>query len=206
MRYPFPGWWWLVLAGYACLQAGAALAATGEATSVVKRVQTSLISVMKEATQLGYEGRFSGLESVVWQTHDIPFVAKVALGKHWPRLDEQQRTAFISTFAKLSTATYAARFDEYHGERFRIVAESPLPRGKGLLVESRLIKANGEEVHFNYLLHQVGDDWKIINIIVNGVSDLAVKRAEYTKLMDDSGFSALMVRLEEQIQTYAASH
>lgn len=193
-----------MLAGCVCLSAGAVLAASGEATAVVNRVQTSLISVMKEATQLGYEGRFSGLESVVWETHDIPFVAKVALGKHWPRLDEHQRSAFVSTFAKLSTATYAARFDEYHGERFRIVAESPLPRGKGMLVESRLIKSNGEEVHFNYLLHRVGNDWKIINIIVNGVSDLAVKRAEYAKLMEESGFSALMARLEEQILAYAA--
>jgi hypothetical protein len=39
-----------------------------------------------------------------------------------------------------------------------------------------------------------------VNIVVDGVSDLALKRGEYGRLMDEGGFSALMADLDRQIQ------
>ena len=54
-----------------------------------------------------------------------------------------------------------------------------------------------------YLLHHVNNQWRIVNIIVNGVSDLALKRAEYNSLLEREGFQALIAKLEEQIRGYA---
>ena len=49
----------------------------------------------------------------------------------------------------------------------------------------------------------MNNQWRIVNIIVNGVSDLALKRAEYNSLLEREGFQALIAKLEEQIRGYA---
>ena len=41
--------------------------------------------------------------------------------------------------------------------------------------------------------------WKIINILADGVSDLALKRAEYSAIIQRDGFSALLSLLEQKI-------
>jgi phospholipid transport system substrate-binding protein len=75
-----------------------------------------------------------------------------------------------------------------------------------MLVETILTKSNGEKVQFNYLLRQNKNDWRIINIIVDGVSDLAVRRAEYASILKSDGFSPLMAKIEDQIGRYSNSH
>ena len=122
-------------------------ASAGEATEVVARLQSALLSTMKDADRLGFEGRYRLLEPVVVDTHDLPFIARIALGRHWRTLNEEQRAMMISTFQRLSIASYAGRFDTYTGKKFKIGEEKPLPRGQGRMVESRMIKPDGE----NYL-------------------------------------------------------
>lgn len=187
----------VLLLGLAGASAGAS-----EATDVVTQVQTALIAVMKNAGRLGFQGRYQQLAPVVEETHDLPFVARATLGLHWKRLDADQQATMVATFSRLSIATYASRFDGYAGERFTVVSERPLRRGSLVLVESRFIKANGDTLQFNYLLHQTGGHWRIVNIIVDGVSDLALKRTEYGSLMEKEGFPALIAKLESQIRNH----
>lgn len=173
-----------------------------EPVEVVQEFQRILLDVMKHAQSLGYRGRYERLKPAVLASHDIPFVARVTVGKHWKQFSEEERALFLRTFEQLSVAAYAGRFDDYHGEHFRILGSKPLPRGK-VLVETVFTKANGEQLRFDYVLRKIGDTWRIINITVDGVSDLAVKRAEYTTLVKEQGFTALIEKMNEQISRYA---
>lgn len=189
---------WVILS--ALLFLGSAEA--NEPSEVVETLQTSLIGVMKNADSLGYQGRYSTLEPVVIECHDIPYVARISVGKYWKTFDDQQRANLVDTFRKLSIATYANRFDGYSGEEFKVISEKELPRGKRL-VETKFTKSDGEQLQFNYLLRKANDKWRIINISVDGVSDLALKRAEYTSLVKNDGYPALINKMEDQIQRYA---
>lgn len=187
---------WLVLC---------ALAESSQPSQVVEQLQHSLLSVMKQGNQLNYDHRYQLLEQIVTKSHDLPFIAKVTVGKYWKTFDDEQKMSFVAIFTQLSIATYADRFDGYHGETFSIIAQKTLPRGK-MLVETILTKSDGEKVQFNYLLRHDKKNWRIINIIVDGVSDLAVRRAEYTSILKSDGFSPLTAKIEDQIGRYANSH
>jgi phospholipid transport system substrate-binding protein len=171
-------------------------------TDVIEGLQAALISVMKEAKALGYEGRYQRLDPVIRETHDLQSIARIALGRHWGKLDDKQRREFIDTFAQLSIATYAYQFDEYSGERFEIVETKPFA-GTDQVVHARLIKASGAPVKFDYIMRRADGGWRIVNIVVDGVSDLALKRAEYTSVMRDQGFEALVSQLRQKVQDYA---
>jgi phospholipid transport system substrate-binding protein len=53
------------------------------------------------------------------------------------------------------------------------------------------------------MLKKKGDNWRIINIIANGVSDLALKRSEYTSVLKREGFDDLIAKINEKIDNYA---
>ena len=175
----------------------------GEATHVVTELQESIMTIMKKGHDLGYTGRYQGISPTVKKTHDLDTIARLVVGRHWKELDTSQRSAFIETFRNLSISMYAGRFKDYGGERFNIVSETSLQRGNRKLVTSRFVKADGETMTFTYILHQVHDQWKIINVSVNGVSDLALKRAEYGGILRKDGFPTLIERLKSQIRKNA---
>jgi len=185
-----------------------AVAATGPiqstASGVVQRFQALLLSNMKQSEALGYSGRYQRLFAAVNSSHNLPLIAKISLGRYWRGLSGDQKTLFLNTFRDLGVSTYARRFNHYHGEVFQTLSEKL--RADGLIVvRTQLIKAGGGKVHLDYLMRRSDEQWRIVNIIANGVSDLALKRADYTAAMKKNGFKYLISRLKEKIhdnQTY----
>lgn len=166
---------------------------------VIHKLQSSLLQVMREGEQLGYQGRFKSLEAAIDQSHDIDLIIKTILGAtHWHQLDKGQQDLIIDTFRELSIATYAGRFTQYAGEQFQILEQRTLPREQAL-VRSQLIKSDGGTVNFDYVLHQTEGRWRIANILFDGVSDLAIKRGEYRAILQRDGFQALIEMLKEKI-------
>ena len=178
-------------------------APTGDAAHLVTELHDSLIAIMKNGDTLGYQGRYQAIAPVIDKTHDIDTIARLVVGRHWKELTETQQSAFVQTFRNLSIATYAGRFKAYGGERFAILSEKPLSRGNRTLVASHLVKTDGERITFHYIVRQIQHQWKILNISVNGVSDLALKRAEYGAVLKKDGLPILMQRLQAQIQDHA---
>jgi len=181
----------------------AVLRAEGEpketATAVVNRVQAALIDVMKNAEKLGINGRIEKLDPMVRSTHKLATVARVALGKNWAQLTEAQRNAFVDKFSTLVIVTYASNFNGFSGESFTVTSEQPRERGQ-VLVRTNLTKSDGGKVELDYVLERVADSWQIINIIADGVSDLALKRQEYESVISKEGFDGLMKKLSQKIE------
>lgn len=165
---------------------------------VVEHLHAVLVSMMKDGAKLGYQGRLKLIRPVLSQTDDWPTVCRSVLGKSWAKLSEDQKTKFEATFEELSSAMYAANFDSYSGEKFKTVEERTLPRGS-VLVRAQLLVPGEEAVHFDYVLREYGGKWKIVNIIVDGVSDVALKRAEYGQVMEQDGLDGLLKKMREKI-------
>jgi phospholipid transport system substrate-binding protein len=172
------------------------------ATEVVEKLHAALLSAMKEGHKIGYQGRFDQLAPVIKSSFDMPFISRTVLGKYWETLTNEQRSRFIEAFTQQSIATYAANFDSYSGERFEMIPEKKVDSGR-ILVQSQLIKSDGGRVQLDYLLHRTGSQWRIVNIIAEGVSDLALKRADYSAFLKNHGFEALLKKLSEKTNQYS---
>lgn len=171
------------------------------AISVINTFHAALLFTMQHAKSLGYKGRYTHLEPIIRNNYDFPKVAQVIVGKYWRNLDYDQKVKFLHVFSRLVIATYAHRFDGYSGESFQTVSAKASGHGR-IFVRTVLIKRNGSRVHLDYLLRQHKGQWRIINVIAQGVSDLALKRVEYTTVLRSHGFGALMTKLEEKITQY----
>ena len=172
------------------------------AKQVVDKFQTELIAVMKNGKQLGYAGRYDKLYAPVSNSHDLTKIARIVVGKEWEKLSEAQQQKLVDIFIRLSVASYAHNFKDYSGESFVFDSEEETTRG-GVVVHSHFIIPDDKPVKFDYMLKEKGNSWRIINIIANGVSDLALKRSEYTTILQREGFDALIAKINEKIDNYS---
>ncbi|HEU4617314.1 MAG TPA: ABC transporter substrate-binding protein [Gammaproteobacteria bacterium] len=145
----------------------------------------------------GVEERYRRLDPVVAATHDLPYIAELTIRRQWDSLTPDQRQRFVDAFQRLSVMTYASRFgalkpgmlEVTHGER---------AGDDRAQVEATLTTASGEVIPFEYLLHETDGGWKIINILADNVSDLALKRAEYREVLEKGGVEDLIRHVEQQ--------
>ncbi len=172
-----------------------------KAEEIINTLDKTLVSVMKEAKQLGYKGRYEILKPVIEDTFDFRTITRYSVGRLWKTFNEDQRKELTEKFTVLSISTYAARFDGYGGEKFRVVSSKPLKRSR-LLVRSELTKADGEVIHMDYVLKKRGTQWRVINVVVNGVSDLSLKRAQYTYILRKKNYNGLIRKLDKKIAAY----
>ena len=176
------------------------VANTPEAT--INALDAALIQSMQGGSRLGYSGRYRIVAPVVQTAFDYPQIASLTLGAHWKKLSPEQQKEFVGVLADYTAATYAARFDSYNGERFAILRSETLhPGTEGVF--STFTEHNGKVHRFDYILQKQGDQWRIVNVFADGVSDLALKRAEYTETVQKKGFAALIALLKAQIAGYA---
>ena len=189
-----------------CLFATTAACAQDEtgatAKQVVEKFQAELIAVMKNGKQLGYAGRYEKLYEPISNSHDLTKIARIVVGKEWEKLSEDQQQKLTDIFIRLSVASYAHNFKDYSGESFVFDSEEETARG-GVVIHSHLVIPDDKPVKFDYMLKEKGNSWRIINIIANGVSDLALKRSEYTTILQREGFDALISKINEKIDTYS---
>ncbi|MFP8878980.1 MAG: ABC transporter substrate-binding protein [Myxococcota bacterium] len=172
---------------------------TKQPGEIVDSLHSELLDVMKEAETLGYQGRYSRLVPVLNELFDIPFMAKKSVGRYWKTVDEQGRARLLATFGRFTVANYAGRFSDYSDQYFETLKVVESTHGT-FLVHSKLVTPNGETVQLNYRLRPVDDGWRIIDVYLNGtVSELALRRSEYSSLIQREGFDALLTALDERI-------
>ena len=165
---------------------------------VVKRLHESLAEAMREGSRLGFKGRLELLTPIVTRTHELDFIARTTLGNLWSKLSPDQQVTFTDTFRQLSISSYADWFKSHEGEAFEFVDQQSMPREQ-VLVRSLIVKGKDEVARLDYVLRETKDGWRIINIMANGVSDLALKRVEYRSILERDGFPALIDMLKKKI-------
>jgi len=170
---------------------------TDSPTATVTSLQQGLIAVARERS---VEDRYKALEPPILATHNLPYIAEFALRRQWSSLTDADRQRFVAAFQRLSVTTYAARFKSVGPETFRAIAAGPADASGRVRVSTAVAREGQPDVSLEYLLEQDEQGFRIINIVADGVSDLALKRAEYQRLFASGGLDGLIAELEQQTQ------
>lgn len=207
---------WLGWVGATCLiAASSAFAAepvargpTGarapDAEETIETLHAALLGLMKRADSLGFDGRVSAITPVVGDVFDLAFMAQMSLGPHARKLDDEQRERWTKAFKQFVAGNYARTFDGYSGQNFETMSTREAPRGT-LIVGTRLTREDDEDVDLDYRLREMGGEatsWKIIDVYSNGtVSELALRRSEFSSLYARVGFEELVETVQRQSET-----
>jgi phospholipid transport system substrate-binding protein len=176
---------------------------TPEPAQVISRFNVALIEAMRGGKELGFSGRYQLLEPVVTETFLLPYMASISVGRHWKTLTEEQQRQFEEIYAAWSIASYAKNFGKYAGERFEITNQSQTAGGAAVL--SKLLNSKGEKTEFEYRLRLTEGVWRIVDLRISGVSQLANTRAQFVSVLDKDGFDELVAALKRKIRQFSGS-
>lgn len=187
-------------------------AAEAGAPQTIEALHAALIQVMKQADELGFSGRLERVQPAVEAAFDLDFMASKTLGPHSKKLGDADRQRWVTTFKRFVASNYARQFDGYSGQKFETLEVEAAPR-ETVIVRTVLVRSNDEDVKLNYRLQETevapsaeqqdgaeGEPtWKIIDVYSNGtVSELALRRSEFSALLSRNGFEGLIARVEDK--------
>jgi len=175
-----------------------AMASATEPVGVIQSLYDTLLDTMKNGPTLGFDGRYQKLEPAIHQAFDVATMCKIAIGPAWTSMPTEKKNALLVAFDKYLVSTYAARFKKFAGQQFQVGAAKPAP-GDRMLVESKLVKSDGEPIELNYLMRKNDAGWQVIDIYLAGaISQMTQMRSDFSEPLHKGGVDALIQQLDEK--------
>lgn len=168
-----------------------------EAKAYASSIGDRVLEVMNDGA-LGTSQKLDNLETLFVDVVDVDWVGRFVLGRHWRNASEEQRETYLNAYRDFLIKHYTSRFAEYSGETFTI--EQTEERRKGeYMVRMNIQRPQGQApVIVDYMLREDGDDFKVFDIIVEGVSLISTQRSEFDSAASRNGIEGLTKALQRK--------
>ena len=197
-------WSWVKVAsgvaGLLLLLGGVAVqpAVAGGATEAMKHTIDQVLTTLrdKELKQAGRtEERRQRLEQIVGDRFDYQEMSRRSLGAPWNTLSDQDKQEFVALFQTLLTNSYADKIESYSGEGVKYINE----RTENDYAEVRTKVLTGKvEIPLDYRLLNKGGDWRVYDVVVDGVSLVNNYRGQFSKILRSSSYADLVDQLRKK--------
>lgn len=170
------------------------------ANDKVKQFADSLASQaldIAKSSGVSVAAKQKNLETLFRKNVDIPWIAKFVAGKHWRRADAAQKKAYTKNYEAFVLKNYASKLTEYSGQSYKIKKIRNEGDGEYLLT-MELINKGQPNVMLDYRVRTVGSGYKIIDIVVEGVSMITTQRADFGSVISNKGFDFLVSALKKK--------
>ncbi len=133
---------------------------------------------------------------------DLDFIGQFVLGRNWRTATPEQRKEFIAVYRDLNIATWSKRFNEFKGKNFVFKGTTPSSSKGQIFVDTVVPMDQGEPAKVVWRVREKNGDYKIVDIIIEGVSLAQSARSEYTAFIKNNpgGIDALIKDLQAKLK------
>jgi len=136
----------------------------------------------------------------LWETLTPVFnfeeTAKRSLGYHWKDRTKPERNEFIDVFTQVLKDIYLGKTDQYSGGEFEYVRE--IVKGSRGKVRTTFTTSEQKKVTVDFSMKNASNEWKVYDIIIEGVSMVGNYRSQFNTILSKSTFEELMVKLRDK--------
>jgi phospholipid transport system substrate-binding protein len=131
---------------------------------------------------------------------DVTGIGRFAIGRYWQAFSPEQQQEFLRLFSEYTAQAYADKLGQYGGARFQVTGSEPA--GNEVVVNSQVLRTNGQPAQIDWHLTQEGDGYKVNDVYVDRVSMKVTQRDEFAKIIQNNGGqpSALLAVLRQQLR------
>jgi len=148
-------------------------------------------------TRAGTDGEHAELRRIAGGLFDFDEMAHRSLSRHWSTLTRDEQVEFVQLFTVLLERTYLSRVQSFAHEQIVYVGEEI--DGSFALVKSRVLTARSGETALDYRLRLKDGQWKIYDVLVDGVSFVSTYRSEFNRVIQSASYAGLLQRLREKV-------
>jgi phospholipid transport system substrate-binding protein len=185
------------------LLAGPALAQQLSPPQLVQKITDDVLAAVKSDKQLAAGDKQKAVtvaEEKVLPYVDFQYSTRLAVGRAWRQATPEQRERLVSEFRNMLVRTYSNSVSAYQGQTLKVLPS----RGKSedepgeATVRTQFVRAGGQPLPIDFSMHKVGNDWKVYDITVEGVSLVLTYRSEFDAIVKQQGIDGLIEALAKK--------
>jgi len=139
------------------------------------------------------------IHNVMNTAFDFREAARLAMGREWEARTPTEQDEFVQLFAALLQRAYMSQMASSEsgmqgGLAIRFTGESV--DGDRATVATVMGSRSGKEMPLEYRMIQDGERWAVYDVAVGGMSLVASYRAQFSKVIRQSSYADLVVRLK----------
>jgi len=171
----------------------------GQAGKVVLDASSRILSTLqqrKSEFSSNPQALRSYIDSELNRTFDREYAARLVLGVHARGASDADITLFANAMADNLMQRYGSALLNIQGKpSFRLKSESPLPGNRGVRVATELARAGSDPTPVEYLMRNVGGQWKIFDVNIEGISYVQTFRNQFDAPLRQKGIKQVASEL-----------
>ena len=162
------------------------------AKSMLKDLDADRAAYRKDPSKVG-----ALVEKYLLPHFDIPYAARLVLGKHWANATPEQRQRFADAFYHTLVDNYGSALAEFTSDRLKVFPTKVEPNADRATVRTEVTRDNGDHVPVSYSLRKTDDGWKAWDVVIEGISYVKSFREDFGAAIDQQGLDAVIDKIEK---------
>lgn len=154
-------------------------------------------------TSLPMPERETRIRNLMREVFAFETIGRFVLSSSWRTATPDQRDEYLSVFSEYIVRTYARRLGGYGGYGFVISQTKPLGR-RDALVSTEIEQSSGPPLKAGWRVRAIGNGYKIVDVMVEGVSMAVTQRSEFDAIVRRDGLDKLIEILRAKVNTFSA--
>lgn len=130
---------------------------------------------------------------------DMKTIARFSLGRYYRTATKAQKREYFKLFEDMVIDVYSKRFGDYDGQGFE-VRNAIVKNKTDSIVSSYIVQENGQEIQVDWRVRYKESRYKVIDVIVEGVSMAVTQRSDFASVIQRGGgqLSVLLNHLKKR--------
>ncbi|GHG03144.1 MlaC/ttg2D family ABC transporter substrate-binding protein [Thalassotalea marina] len=128
---------------------------------------------------------------------DYQYASYKILGKHLRKISQEQRTKFVDSMRHYLIRTYATALQQYKNQQVSYGKVNVAPTDKMVSVDALITESGKPDIHLTFQMrkNKKTGEWKAYDLIVEGISLLSSKQAEFNSRINKLGIDQVTLEL-----------
>lgn len=117
---------------------------------------------------------------------DFRYIGASVMGRYFRNASPEQRSRFVNTFRQTLIDTYAKGLVTFDYRDIRVLDSQGASSGDQASVDMEVVGTSGQVYPVSYSLRKSDGQWKVVNVIVNGINLGLTFRNQFDQAMRDN--------------------
>ncbi len=138
------------------------------------------------------------VEAELMPAIDYRYASFKILGKHLRKSTKEQRAKFVAAMRSYLVRTYASALTQYHNQKVLFEPGTKLkPKAKSASVDVKIVDDGKPDIKITFQMRKdkKSQQWKAYDMIVEGISLVSSKQAEFNRKISDLGIDQVTLEL-----------
>jgi len=175
-----------------------AAAAGDEAETFISDLAANAVAMVENSQQTDAE-REVEFRRIVRQGFALDVIGRFVVGRYWRQMSADQQEQYQELFAEWLMKSYAGRLGGYRGQTLEVV-KSLEAGSRDVFVRTRVLRPDGAPpIVADWRVRKFDGQYKIIDIVVEGISMAAAQKSEFESVIRDVGVDGLIESLQQRL-------